>query len=121
MWIRVGRDKYILKCDVCGKFCKYEDHDEYTPFGNTGDIDPPEPRIMCGECAGEKKNYYIKNKWLPSNWIPSGAEKEAAKVLGFAQAGPKMAARSVWHKKSKPLPDDYVWRKEVKIGNETTS
>jgi hypothetical protein len=89
------------------------ENDEYTNFGGYGDTEPPDPVDMCPACSKDDELDMIRRDCIRNRWLPSKADRRAAKVLGFAEAGPKGAAWSNWFKKSKPLPKDYVWWKDV--------
>lgn len=103
-----------LRCGCCGKFMSYNNpnSDQYTPFGSYHDSEPPDEVDMCSSCSKEDELYMIKQGYIHTHWRPSKADRRAAKVLGFAEAGPKGAAWSHWFKKGEPLPKDYVWWNE---------
>ena len=104
-----------LHCDCCGRFMSFSnpENDEYTNFGNCGDTEPPDPVDMCPACSKDDELDMIKRGCIRNHWVPSKADRRAAKVLEFAQAGLKGAAWSCWFKKSEPLPEGYAWCKDA--------
>lgn len=103
-----------LRCDTCGKFMSFGDpeNDQYMPFGNSGDTEEPDIEGMCPACSKEDELYMIEQGFIWANCQPSKADRRAAKVLGFAEAGLRGAAWSQWFKKNEPLPKDWVWWQE---------
>ncbi len=86
-----------LRCDKCGKMCRY--FDEYTPFGCSS-YDPPkplEPFHICEKCFPKVKREWLKIfkeakkegkiKISCGDWQKSRAEQEAAKECGWMWAG----------------------------------
>lgn len=100
-----------LRCDCCGKFMSPSDpeNDQYMPFGSCADSQEPDTEDMCPRCSKEDELYMIKQGFIWAHCHPSKADRRAAKVLGFAEAGLRGAAWSRWFKKGGPLPEGYVW------------
>jgi hypothetical protein len=49
----------MIKCVVCGKFCKPVDSS--TPFGGAVDTEPPDPEFYCASCVEKEKQFYINH------------------------------------------------------------
>ena len=57
-----------LKCDICSKFMSFNTGYIWTPYGNSTDMEPPDPEyahIKCYENLSERqKNLIIKTSWI---------------------------------------------------------
>ena len=57
-----------LQCDICGKFIGYKSHYDWTYYGNSNDLEPPDPNhahIECYESQSEsEKGLTEKASWL---------------------------------------------------------
>ena len=100
-----------IKCGHCGLFCKPVD--EYTNFGNSEMMEPPDPILICAKCSQELEDDLVKKIKKPAcpyiPWRYSEAHKRAVKRLGMVLAGPKGAAwcQAFW---PDSVPDDYeIW------------
>lgn len=102
-----------LRCDCCGRFMLFSDpeNDQSTAFNSGEDTEPPEPEDMCPACSKQDELDMIKQGHIWAHCQPSKADRRAAKVLGFAEAGLRGAAWAHWFKKGKLLPEGYVWWK----------
>jgi hypothetical protein len=88
-------DTYRLHCCVCGRFARW-DADSSTRFGNSTELEPPEPDFFCARCEKTEEEYYVQRGWVPSNWIKANWERRAAKRLRLVEAGPKGAGWLKW-------------------------
>ena len=98
------------RCCSCGRFGVA---DEYTPFGTSLDVEPPDPMMFCHRCAVDAENEIVSNTSPPRipywPWRPSAFQRRAAMRLGMIEAGPRSAA---WSCLFWPgfVPNDYeVW------------
>lgn len=98
------------RCDLCGLFCSWKGMDEYTNWGSSSDLEPPDPVRFCAACSRRLEREMVRRGYPDNTWMKSRAACRAAKKLGFALAGPEGAAWSDWRKKTEPLPATYVWR-----------
>jgi len=56
------------RCSICGRFVPWE-ADSGVPFGNSGDINEPEPKWFCARCAESQKQRILDGDlWLASIW-----------------------------------------------------
>lgn len=101
------------QCQWCGRFCKYEEMDSYTPYG-CASYDPPEPHdptYICKKCSQSLKEDWIekfKNGRLSyGDWQKSQAEIEAAKECDLVWVG--NTSKIKW--KGRELFCEYVPRK----------
>ena len=60
------RGYMLFKCEECGKFIGHKDYEAmvYIPYGNTGDLEPPDELYICGKCWRENpQELTIKTAW----------------------------------------------------------
>ena len=106
-------------CGHCGLFCKIAD--EYTNFGNSGMLEPPDPIYLCARCSQVLEDTIVASVKKPAcphiPWRPSTAHWRAIKRLGMVLAGPRHAAwcRAFWPDN---IPKDYeIWPFPKEINN----
>ena len=95
----------MIKCSVCGRFCKPADSSTSFISGDT--IDPPEPDYYCASCVEREKQYFIKHRWLPPHYIHANWEFDVAKVIGFILIRLPRTAWDSWHDSIEPIPIGY--------------
>ncbi len=98
------------RCDICGRFFSYRTMDEYTNFGYSEMLEPPDPVRMCRSCSKSEENIMVKRQHVFSPWRPGRCHFRAAKRLGWKRAGPPSAAWSEFRPSNKPLPKGWEWR-----------
>ena len=101
------------KCGRCTRFMSYRDHDQYTDFGNSYDIEPPDPILLCSYCSKELEEDLVMKGNIPyTPWRPARYHKRAADRLGWKYAHPKHASWGSYLDARKPLPDGWEWGSE---------
>ena len=100
------------KCSLCGRFYRYEDGDEYTCFGGSADLEPPDPTFMCPRCSQQDEDDQVARGYPDNAWMKSKSQRRAAARLGWKEAGPKTAGWSEWWNPKNPLPDGWAFANE---------
>ena len=85
-----------MKCDICGKFAKIVD--QYTDWGDSTMVEPPDEIGMCKKCVDAEYAYYLKAGYMPARWRKADYETKLAKILGYELYTPEGCAWSVWNK-----------------------
>jgi hypothetical protein len=89
-----------LRCGHCGRFT--EGVDEYTPWGGSGDLEPPDPVILCTRCSAQDFKKYVaalREKGIPHSrhrptWYSSDAWRMAVAVVRMERKhGRRLPAR----------------------------
>ena len=80
------------QCNICYKFCKYEEMDSYTPYGcaSYDPLEPHEPTVICKICSDYLEQEYVeqfKKGNYKGDWCKSVAEQRAAKKCNLIWVG----------------------------------
>ena len=102
----------INKCGHCGLFLSWGDCDQYTNFGSSNDLEPPDPILICKHCSKYEEDRMVKNGSIWTPWIPGDFHHRAAKRLGWKYAHPSFAAWGEYRDPNKPLPEGWEWNEE---------
>jgi hypothetical protein len=99
-----------LNCGHCGRFAAYETGDEFTEWGLSGDMEPPDPTILCQECSKEIEDEIaeLKEPAIPHTpWIPGRCHEKGMNRAGLIWVSPVGAA---WARPAWPhlIPEGYV-------------
>jgi DNA-directed RNA polymerase subunit RPC12/RpoP len=97
------------RCSHCGKFFSYADFDEFTNFGSSNDVDPPEPELLCAKCSKKLEDEMVGRRSVWTPWRPGRCHENAARRLGWRYSRPRHAAWGQYRDPSKPLPDGWEW------------
>ena len=86
------------QCSACGRFCRPDD--EYTDFGDSSMLEPPDPVLFCAKCSKAEEERLVRETVRPRRlhlpWRPARFHLRAMKRLGMVLApegrfGPLMA------------------------------
>ena len=66
-----------FRCEECGRFISYKDAEarQWTYYGNTYDLDPPDPVECCGKCWLKKSDDDLESLkkicWMGPHYLNS--------------------------------------------------
>lgn len=67
---------FLEKCVSCGQFIGYENYVCHTPYGHSGQIDPPDPEFECLTCWDNQEEEWreltYKISWIKPIVVRNG-------------------------------------------------
>lgn len=106
-----GAIRTTPRCGRCGLFCRV--HDEYTHFGGSADLEPPDPIYLCERCSKEIEQQMVEGTDYPARphlpWRFGACHRRALTRLGMVVAGPEHAAWAEAFWPDKVPPGYEIW------------
>lgn len=89
----------------------FETCDEFTHYGSSQDLEPPDPILICARCSKFMEDEMVKKGYIWTPWRHGRCHENAAKRLGWKYAHPRAAAWGEYRDPTKPLPEEWEWEK----------